>query len=79
MTLKLDDKVIQQIATSLDVLEDMQRDTLQQADTQQLKGLSFKFGIQMQFFRVEEPGVLRAYAEIDGKQELESQGLRFVR
>lgn len=79
VTLRLEDKVIHQIEPSTDVLQRMQEDSLREAEALKLKGLNFKFGLQMQFFRVDAPSVLRAYAEIDGKPELQSQGLRFIR
>lgn len=79
VTIRIDDKVLQEVSPTPEVLKDMQLDTLRDAEQSHLRGLSFKFNMQMLFFRVDEPGTLRAYAEIDGKSELASQGLRFVR
>lgn len=79
VSLRINGHVIHQIEPTPDVLADMQTDTLKDAEAAEIKGLTFKFTLQLLFFRVDEPGTLRAFAEIDGEPELESQGLRFFR
>lgn len=79
VSLRLNDSVIHQLEPTQNVLADMQGDTLRDAQMSGIKGLAFKFTLQLLFFRVEEPGILRAYAEIDDEPELESRGLAFFR
>lgn len=78
ITLRHNDTVLQSISPTSDHLAAMQADILKDAREFQLRGISIKLNLQMQFFSIQTPGKLSTFVEIDGQPEIEAEGLRFV-